>query len=228
MATGKKKKKQKKLRRGRISTNAASIKRSREFAFAMAYLDTFNATKAAKKVGLKHPSIYGPKFFRRPYVQLIIQDELIMRTKSARVTSERVVNEMAALAFSSMTDFASWNGSTVSLTDSEEITRTQARAVQSVSSTMSAQGTPNVRIKLYDKAKALEMLAKYLGIFPLDGGGTNKNLPQQLATRVREFVAGASEKSGESGKPLARKVAEGKTQGKEAGSDSSPADGGRE
>jgi phage terminase small subunit len=176
-------------------------------AFAEAFLKTQSATEAAKISGIRGRSPRSAcTFLRRPDVQKIINDEMTMRARSVGVTAERVINELSALAFTSMTDFATWDGRTVSLTDSSALTRRQARAVQSVSSKMSAQGVPNVTIKLYDKTKALELLARYLGIISPDSDGSKRPQAQELAVRIRAMIREADEATGgEKGKPPARR-----------------------
>lgn len=173
----------------------------REQLFADAFLLTGCAVKAAAKTGIRGRSRKSASaFLKRPGVQRIINDEMSMRAKARGITEDRVLNELAVLAFSNMSDFARWSGAENVLFCSDEISRSRKRAVQSVSSKMSAQGVPNVTIKLYDKAKALEVLARYLGIIGPESEGNKRPQAREIALRIRAMLAEAEEASG--GEPL--------------------------
>lgn len=76
------------------------------------------------------------------------------------ITRERVLQELAAIAFSDFTDFVRVDDGAVSVTDSRSLSPLQCAAVAAIKDTGKA-----VELKLYDKQKALETLAKLTGLF---------------------------------------------------------------
>ena len=80
------------------------------------------------------------------------------------ISAKRVLNEMAAIAFSSLHDVSDYNKGVMTLHDFSELSRQELAAVQSVKIIHSKEGT-NIHFQLYDKQKALEMLGRYLALF---------------------------------------------------------------
>jgi phage terminase small subunit len=173
-------------------------------AFATEYLRTMSVAAASRAIGLKEKTLAsgGWQYLRKPAIQKIIQEEMSKRADAAGVTQERVINELAALAFSVITDFVAFDGKVVHLAPSTSLTREQAAAVQSVQSKHSASGLPNVSIKMYDKLKALEILARIKGMVGDDG----KNLfgssdVRSTAERLMSAVEQARAKTSPSAPP---------------------------
>jgi len=80
------------------------------------------------------------------------------------ITARRVLNEMAAIAFSSLHDVSDYNKGEMTLQDFSELSRQELAAVQSVKIIHGKEGT-NIHFQLYDKQKALDMLGRYLALF---------------------------------------------------------------
>lgn len=80
------------------------------------------------------------------------------------VTIERVLEEMRRIGFSDMRDYADWDGSTVTLKPSDELTDEAAAAVAEVQQT-TTEGGGSIKFKLHDKRAALQDLGKFLGMF---------------------------------------------------------------
>ena len=91
--------------------------------------------------------------------------------KPEQITRERVLRELAAIAFSDFTDFVRVSDGAVEVTDSSRLSALQCAAVAAIKDTGKA-----VELKLYDKQKALELLAKLTGIFD--------ETPEEPAVRV--------------------------------------------
>lgn len=109
------------------------------------------------------------------------------------ITVERIVRELALIAFGNKRAVMSWGPSGVTLKDSEAITDADAAQVAEVKETTSATGG-SISLKTHDKVKALELLGKYVGMFPDKveltgkGGGPVEHhnvTPEQLAEAVR-------------------------------------------
>lgn len=134
--------------------------------FCQEYLVDLNATQAAIRAGYseKTAHVQGPRLLENVSVQEEIKRLVKMKLEKIGVRSDRVLEELAKLAFSNMKDFASWHSDSVMLKRSEELTDEQAACIAEVSSVDTKYGT-NLKFKLHDKKGALELLGKYLTLF---------------------------------------------------------------
>ena len=83
-----------------------------------------------------------------------------------KITSQKVLEELAGIAFFKATDIVTVAGGVLTVAD---IPAGAAGAVQSVEKT-----STGIRVKFYDKLKALELLGKAVGLFEglaEEGGG---------------------------------------------------------
>jgi phage terminase small subunit len=80
------------------------------------------------------------------------------------VTPERVLGELAKLAFANAKDYFKWGPGGVRLRDHDELDAELAAAVAEVSETTTQHGG-SVRLKLHDKKGALELLGRNLELF---------------------------------------------------------------
>lgn len=113
---------------------------------------------------------------QRPRVKKAIdlgRDEIAKRFK---VTEERVIQELSYLAFSDPRDVFDENGR---LLNPDEWSSEAAAAISSleVVTTSAGEGTVEhvAKLKRWDKGKALDMLAKHLGLFVEKHEVTGKN-----------------------------------------------------
>lgn len=139
--------------------------------FVREYLIDLNATQAAIRAGYSARTAdrTGPALLGKSWVAEAIQAAQAKRAKRTEITADRVLEEIAAIAFAHMGQYATWSGENVTLTDSSEV---DPRAVSEVKQTVNQFGN-NVGIKLHDKLGALEKLGKHLGMFNdnSDAGG---------------------------------------------------------
>ena len=87
------------------------------------------------------------------------------RAKRVGVSQDRVVEELARLAFSDLREVASFGPSGVELKESEELSADVAASVAEAVETPQGESGSTVRVKLWDKLRALELLGKHLGMF---------------------------------------------------------------
>lgn len=131
--------------------------------FVQEYLVDLNATAAAKRAGYseKSASRIAVELLNKTQVSAEIQKQQAKRQKRTEITQEKVLQELAAIAFANGYDFAQViKPSVVRVIPTEEIPQDKRKAVASIKET--ANGT---EIKTYDKVRALELLGKHLGIF---------------------------------------------------------------
>lgn len=103
----------------------------------------------------------------RANIALII-DDLRAKVKAIAedrylVTQERIVAELASIAFHNASDFFEWSDDGVTLTPSSELTPRQLAVVASVSETKGK--SPKIEVKLSDKQSALLALGRTLAMF---------------------------------------------------------------
>lgn len=129
--------------------------------FVQEYLVDLNATAAAQRAGYKDPNI-GRQLITKNNVSAAIQEAMDKRQSRVEITQDRVLRELAAIAFAKGTDYASIISGMVMVTDTGELTEEQKAAIVAIKQTKEG-----VEVKLADKLKALELLAKHLGLTEL-------------------------------------------------------------
>lgn len=136
----------------------------RQALFVQEYLVDLNATQAAIRAGYSSSSAaeLGSRLVEKSQVAAAIAKAKAERSKRTGINADRVLEELARIAFSDMGEFADWSGEHVTLRDSSQI---DTRCVVEVKQTAKQFGA-DVGIKLHDKLGALNALAKHLGLLP--------------------------------------------------------------
>lgn len=143
--------------------------------FCNEYLIDLNATQAAIRAGYskKNADKTGPELLGKTEVKKYIEERQKERLKRIEITQDKVLNELAAIAFSDITDYCK----VVAKRESTEGKETQVRIdlepvltenltkAQKKALLMIKQGKYGIEYKLCDKIKALELLGKHLGMF---------------------------------------------------------------
>ena len=154
--------------------------------FCDEYLIDLNATQAAIRAGYsaKNADKIGPELLGKTRVAEYIAERKQDRVARTEITQDRVLRELAIIAFSNAADYASIiekdamvdvNGVTVPLEDAdgnpikyrtvepvltEDLTEEQQRALSVIK-----KGRDGFEVKPYDKVRALELLGKHLGMW---------------------------------------------------------------
>jgi phage terminase small subunit len=131
--------------------------------FCQHYTKSWNATQAAKDAGYKPKWAQGIGYtlVHNNAVKERISELTEHSLKEIGVTRERVLKELATIAFTNMSDLASWNDSGVRFLSSAELDENKKAAISEVTETLTQVGG-TLKIKQHDKVKALETLAKHL------------------------------------------------------------------
>lgn len=149
--------------------------------FVEEYLIDLNATQAAIRAGysIKRASEIGYQLLQKTTVSEAIAQAMAERSRRTGITQDRVIQELAKIAFAKMTDFAEWDGKGVRFRDSGKLSEEDAACVaevteQEIEFDWGIKRTK--KIKLFDKVAALEKLGRHLGMFndKLDIGGNVK------------------------------------------------------
>ena len=98
---------------------------------------------------------------RDPQVMQVIADAFARRAERTNISVDRVVTELARVAFANIKDIVEWDNGCVTLLDSAAIDDAAAAAIAEV--VQSEKGKAKVR--LHSKMEALNALGRHLGMF---------------------------------------------------------------
>ena len=123
--------------------------------FADEYLIDLNATRAYK---VAYPKVKkdktaaqaGSRMLRNVKVERYIQERMQARQERTEITQDRVLEELAAIAFARTTDYAEVKDGRVLLKNTENLNEQQIRAIAGIK-----DGKYGIEIKLNDKEKMI-------------------------------------------------------------------------
>jgi phage terminase small subunit len=140
---------------------------AKQEAFVREYLIDLNATQAAVRAGYsaKTANEQGARLLANVSVRSAVADAQKKRSDRTEITQDRVLKEIARVAFGDPRDVMTWGPGGVTLKDSATLTDDQAMQVSEVSETIGATGGGSLKLKKHDKVKALELLGRHLGMF---------------------------------------------------------------
>ena len=154
--------------------------------FVGEYLVHLNAARAARDAG------YAPKVANRyayillhmPHVSEAVREGIEARSKRTQITADRVLREYARIAFADIRSFTSpGKPGETDLKSVAELSDDQAAAVAELTGPSGGKG---LKVKLHDKKKALDALARHLGLFDKRREPTES--PSAAAERIRELI----------------------------------------
>ena len=134
--------------------------------FVQEYLIDLNATRAAIAAGYskKTAKQIGQENLTKPDVKKAIDEAISERGKRTEITQDRILRELARIAFADPRKIFDWGPGGVTLKDSASLSNDDAAAVAEVSQTITDSGG-STKGKMYDKQRALELLGRHLGMF---------------------------------------------------------------
>lgn len=130
--------------------------------FVDEYLVDLNATQAAIRAGYSPDTanVIGSENLAKPYIQQRIQKQMDERAARTGITQDKVIEELAKIAFSDICNYLKVENNRVEIFDTDSIQKEVLSAIAEIK-----QGNYGLSIKLYDKLKALELLGRHLGMF---------------------------------------------------------------
>lgn len=155
--------------------------------FVEEYLIDLNATQAAIRAGYSPDTAksIGSENLTKPDIQARIAKTMAERSKRTGVNADRVVTELAKIAFVNASDVIDADTATLKSDAAPEDTA----AIQSVKVKTFGEDGLEREIKMADKLKALELLGKHLGMFKdkveLSGINEEKNKLDDLLQQMR-------------------------------------------
>lgn len=156
--------------------------------FCEEYLIDLNATQAAIRAGYSPDTAkaIGCENLTKPDIRAHIDRAMAERSRRTGVNADRVIQELAKIAFVNATDVIDPKTATVK----ENALPEDTAAIQSVKVKTFGEDGLEREIKMADKLKALEMLGRHLGMFKdkleLSGGlDTEKTKLDDLLQQMR-------------------------------------------
>jgi phage terminase small subunit len=130
--------------------------------FIREYLIDFNASRSAVAAGYsqKGADVAGHRLLANAKVQSRIKEATARRVDKLEITGERILQELAKIAFSNIAQFAEWTDKGWEWKDSSKLSEMEKAAIQELSETSGQYGGSS-KLKMYDKLKALELLGRW-------------------------------------------------------------------
>lgn len=134
--------------------------------FVEEYLIDLNATQAAIRAGYSPNTAQqmGSENLSKPMIKNAIDKTIAERSRRTGINQDRVIQEIAKLAFLNPVDVIDMDEATIK----GEANRDDTACIASVKVKVIPGEDGNIterEIKTYDKLKALELLGKHLGMF---------------------------------------------------------------
>lgn len=134
--------------------------------FVEEYLIDLNAAQAAIRAGYSPKAAYsiGSENLRKPEIRACIEKAMAERSKRTGINQDRIIMELAKIGLLNPKNLINFEEATVK----EDATEEDLTAISSIRvkrfPTKDGEGVER-EVKMYDKAKALELLGRHLGMF---------------------------------------------------------------
>lgn len=133
--------------------------------FVEEYLIDLNATQAAIRSGYKvdNAQQMGSENLSKPVIAEAIGKAMAERSKRTGISQDRVIQELAKIAFVNITDIVNDDGSIKYNASNEDLACIESIKVKTSES--SAGSMEEREVKVASKVKTLELLGKHLGMW---------------------------------------------------------------
>jgi phage terminase small subunit len=140
--------------------------------FIKEYLIDFNGAQAAIRAGYSKDTarIIASELLTKLNIQDAVNKEIEKRNQRLEVKQDRVVHELAKIAFSSIDSYLDSEGN-IDLSQIDNINSSMVKEVKSHKKMICGGENDrdildeSVSLKLHDKMKALELIGKHLGMY---------------------------------------------------------------
>lgn len=146
------------------------LKNPKHELFCQEYMIDMIQTRAYIRAGYgaKNADVNAAQLMVKPSIRARVEELMAERSVRTGVTADRVLRELARIAFLDPTKLADINNATLK----EDASEDDRAAIASVK-VKSGEDFKEREIKFADKTKALDMLGRHLGMFEKDKDGVN-------------------------------------------------------
>lgn len=133
--------------------------------FCKYYLISLNATESAIKAGYskKTADVMGARLLVNVKVKKELEEMMNKRAEKLEISADKVIEEIAKLAFANTTDILDITDTSVKIKDLAEL---DTSCIASAEEVFDKDGNRlGVKVRLHDKTKNLELLCRHLGLF---------------------------------------------------------------
>lgn len=150
--------------KGRCCRMAKLTEKQRRFVDE--YLIDLNATRAAIRAGYKVDNARqtATENLAKPYIAEAIEKAIAERSRRTGINQDRVIQELAKIAFVNITDIVNNDCEILSDADRADLAAIESVKVKTIPTKNGEMGVER-EVKLSSKLKALEMLGKHLGMW---------------------------------------------------------------
>lgn len=164
--------------------------------FVQEYKIDLNATQAAIRAGYSEKTAYcqGHDLLKKPEIAEAVEHELELCCERTRVTKDKIIRELAKIAFVNIGDVVDEATGGV-LTD---LPKDDLAAISSIKTKTNQVGEEIMQVerevRFHDKTKALEQLGRHLGMFNDKLDVTVSKTQEQAAEEMKDMIANAKSK----------------------------------
>jgi phage terminase small subunit len=182
------------------SPNADREAEARRIAFAEAFIKELNVSAAAISAGFspKTAAQSGSRLLADPRVQALIAERRAKIAARNDITIDRVINELAAIAFANSGDYFRLTSAGEPAVDFSELTPAQKAAIAEVVVEDFTEGrgedareVRRIRFKLHDKIAALVKIGQHLGMWKNIGPKNVTNITINQTVEMRRQAVDA-------------------------------------
>lgn len=147
--------------------------------FVQEYLIDLNATQAAIRAGYSPDTANqnGPRLLVNAGVERAIQDAMDARAARTLTSQDKIVRELARIAFSDIRELFNDDGQMLPMSEWPDDLAASISSLKDVDA--------GREIKMWDKMSALEKLMKHMGMFEKDNAQTSGGARKVNVTFVR-------------------------------------------
>jgi len=155
--------------------------------FVDEYLLDLNGTQAAIRAGYKpsNAHVTGSVVLKKAHVAEAVRTAMAERAARTQITADRVLREYARIAFADIRKYTKRTRRGLGLRPIEGLSDDDAAAVAEIVSGTKKTGP---RLRLHDKKRALDAIARHLGLFGVRRASGES--PAAAAERARELILG--------------------------------------
>lgn len=178
----------------------------KQLAFCQEYILCRNGTEAARKAGYKGNDrtlcVIGSENLAKPdVIAFLLENEKKVESKF-ELTQEKILRELAIVAFGSLANVATWNEEDLTLIPSSDLKYEDLQFVESIQSTTKSYGMGNDKTDITElsiktlssqKVPALKLLGQHVGLWSKindkgNGNESNPRDPKIVLGRLSELL----------------------------------------